>query len=95
MLLTALVVLAIIPPSTTAMVGLYHLIVTAALVGFRLLDMPTATAYAILLHLPQMVFWLLAGMLAYRKTDIEFKQLLEAAREYCHKDQKSLETGEA
>ena len=79
-LITALGVLILIPPSSTAMIGLYHSVVIGALVGFRLLDVSTATAYAILLHLPQMVFWLLAGMWALNQTNIEFSRLKQAAQ---------------
>ena len=94
-LLPALVVLILIPPSTTAMIGLYHSIVIGTLAGFQLLDITTATVYAILLHLPQMGFWFLAGGAAINQTDIDFKQLLEAARTHRQKSQKISTAGDA
>jgi hypothetical protein len=93
-LLTALAVLILVPPSTTAMIGLYHSIVIAALVGFRLLDITTATAYAILLHLPQMIFWLLAGTLASSRTDIKLSQLVQTARTHHQNNQESSGIGD-
>ena len=87
-LIAAVGVLILIPPSTTAMIGLYHSVVIGALVGFQLLDITTATAYAIVLHLPQMAFWFLAGGLAINQTNIDLKKLLEAAKTYQHRRQK-------
>ena len=91
-LITALAVLILIPPSSSTMIGLYHSVVIGALVGFRLLDISTATAYAILLHLPQMVFWLLAGTWALTQTEIQFSRLRQAVRAHTSRTQ---ETGNA
>jgi uncharacterized protein (TIRG00374 family) len=79
-LLIALVVLVVVPPSTPAMVGLYHAIVVGALVGLGLMNINRAITYAILLHLPQMVIWLILGNWALRVNHIRLRELLHASR---------------
>ncbi len=81
-LLIALIVLVVIPPSTPAMIGVYHTIVIGVLVGLRLTDINRAVIYAILLHLPQLAIWLLAGTFAYSQSDVKFNQLLHATKEH-------------
>ena len=81
-ILIAGVILMVVPPSTPAMIGVYHSIVIGVLVGLNLLDINMAVAYAILLHSPQMVFWLLMGGWAMTRTDVKFKQLMQAIRLY-------------
>jgi uncharacterized protein (TIRG00374 family) len=79
-LVTTLVVLVVVPPSTPAMIGAYQAIVIGVLLGLRLMDIDRATAYAILLYLPQLMFWLLAGAFALSRTDVKFKELMQATK---------------
>jgi hypothetical protein len=82
LLLIAGVILMVIPPSTPAMIGVYHSIVIGVLLGLSLLDVNIAVAYAILLHLPQLVFWLVMGAWALSRANLKFSQLVQAIRLY-------------
>ena len=84
--LIALAVLVVIPPSSPAMIGLYQAIVIGLLVGLSLMDINRATAYAILLFLPQLVIWLVLGILALRINHIGFAQLVQAVKTHSDKD---------
>jgi uncharacterized protein (TIRG00374 family) len=92
LMLTAGVILMVIPPSTPAMIGVYHSIVIGILLGLNLLDIEVAVAYAVLLNLPQMVFWLLMGAWALARTGVKFNQLVQAIRSYSGSQQLNSKT---
>jgi hypothetical protein len=85
----ALAVLVIVPPSTLPMPGVYHGMVIAVLVATRLAGSSEATAYSIVLHLPQMILWIGFGIWSLLRTDLKLGDLLHGARQLA--DQKPSE----
>ena len=85
MLLIAAVVLTVMPPSINVMLIVYQVVVTLLLTTFRLTDTTTALTYAIILHLIQMICWLLLGGWSVRQSDLSFSQLTQVVRKYTHK----------
>jgi hypothetical protein len=83
----ALAVLVIVPPSTLPMPGVYHGMVIAVLMATRLVDSSEATAYSIVLHLPQMILWIGFGFWSLLRTDLKLDDLLHGARQLA--DQKN------
>lgn len=72
-------VLAILPPSTPAMIGVYQGIIVAILLPFGLLDVNTATAYGLLIFGAQLVIWVVLGILGLRRSDIKISKLSQGA----------------
>jgi uncharacterized protein (TIRG00374 family) len=70
-------ILAILPPSTPAMIGVYQGIIVAILLAFGLLDVNTATAYGLLITGVQLVVWIVLGVLGFKRTDIKFSKLTQ------------------
>ena len=68
-------VLAILPPSTPAMIGIYQGITVAILLPFGILDTNQATAYALLMFGGQLAVWVVLGILGLRRTDINLNKL--------------------
>jgi len=69
------VVLAFLPPSTPAMIGVYQGIIVAVLLPFGLIDVNTATAYALLMFGAQLVVWIVLGVWGLKRTDIDIREL--------------------
>jgi len=74
-------ILAILPPSTPAMIGVYQGIIVAILLAFGLLDLNTATAYGLLITGSQLVVWIVLGVWGYRRTKIKFSNLTQFSLE--------------
>lgn len=68
-------ILAILPPSTPAMIGVYQGVIVAILLPFGYFDVNTATAYALLVVGAQLVVWIVLGVLGLRRTDFKISQL--------------------
>jgi hypothetical protein len=75
MWLIAAVVLAVMPPSINVMLIVYQVVVTVLLITLNLTDNTTALAYAITLHLIQMICWLILGLWSKRQTGQNLRQL--------------------
>ena len=71
----AATVLAILPPSTPAMIGVYQGITVAILLPFGLLDANEATAYALLVFGAQLVVWAVLGIWGLRRTGTNIRTL--------------------
>lgn len=72
-------VLAILPPSTPAMIGVYQGIIVAVLLPFGYFDVNTATAYALLMFGAQLVIWIVLGIWGLRQTDIKISKLSQVS----------------
>jgi len=72
-------VLAILPPSTPAMIGVYQGIIVAILLPFGFIDVNTATAYGLLIFGAQLVVWVILGILGLRRSDIKISKLSQGA----------------
>jgi len=72
-------VLAILPPSTPAMIGVYQGIIVAVLLPFGHFDVNTATAYALLMFGAQLVIWIVLGIWGLRRTDIKISKLSQVS----------------
>ena len=72
-------VLAILPPSTPAMIGVYQGIIVAFLLPFGFFDVNTATAYALLMFGAQLVVWSILGIWGLRQTDIKISNLSQVS----------------
>lgn len=81
----ALTVLIVVPPSTIPMIGMYQMIVIGLLLAFGAVNSTEATAYAIILFIPQMVCWMIFGIWALFRTDVKFSDLLQAAEHLAEK----------
>jgi uncharacterized protein (TIRG00374 family) len=68
-------VLAILPPSTPAMIGVYQGIIIAILIPFGFVDVNMATAYALLMFGAQLVVWIVLGIWGLRRSDIKISKL--------------------
>lgn len=84
-LLIASVVLMMMPPSINLTPIIYHIVVIAVLTVFNLTDVTLAIAYALMLHLLMMGFWLVAGRLGLHQTGHTLKQLVQAVKNYSAK----------
>lgn len=82
MLLMAAAVLAVMPPSINVMLIIYQVVVTLLLVTFQLADTTTAIIYAVILHLIQMICWIILGRWALIQTKFNFKQLTQTIKQY-------------
>jgi hypothetical protein len=94
-LLTAAVVLVVMPPSINVMLIVYHIVVIALLVTFQLTNPTVAAAYAITLHLVQMICWIILGTWASRQTGLDRHQMINAVKIYVHKGSEETEAGNA
>jgi uncharacterized protein (TIRG00374 family) len=72
-------VLAILPPSTPPMIGIYQGIIVAVLLPFGLFDVNTATAYALLMFGAQLVVWSILGIWGLKQTDIKISNLSQVS----------------
>lgn len=72
-------VLAVLPPSTPAMIGVYQGIIVAFLLPFGFIDVNTATAYALLIFGAQLVIWIVLGIWGLRRTDIKISKLSQVS----------------
>ncbi len=72
-------VLAILPPSTPVMIGVYQGIIVAILHPFGFLDVNTATAYALLMFGAQLVVWSILGIWGLKQTDIKISNLSQVS----------------
>lgn len=68
-------VLAVLPPSTPAMIGVYQGVIVAILLPFGILDVNTATAYALLVFGAQLVVWVIFGIWGLKRTGIRVSSL--------------------
>ena len=68
-------VLAILPPSTPAMIGVYQGVIVAILIPFGALDGNQATAYALLMFGGQLALWAILGVWGLKQTDININKL--------------------
>lgn len=68
-------VLAVLPPSTPAMIGVYQGLIVAILLPFGLFDVNTATAYGILVFGAQLLVWMVLGIWGLKRTDIKIRKL--------------------
>jgi len=68
-------VLAILPPSTPAMIGVYQGVIVAILIPFGALDGNQATAYALLMFGGQLALWVILGVWGLKQTDININKL--------------------
>ena len=94
-LLAAAVVLVVMPPSVNVMLIVYHFVVIAVLVTFQLTTPNIAAAYAITLHLVQMICWIILGSWASRQTGLNRQQMINAVKSYVHKGSKESEAANA
>jgi uncharacterized protein (TIRG00374 family) len=72
-------VLAILPPSTPPMIGVYQGIIVAVLLPFGLFDVNTATAYALIMFGAQLVVWSILGIWGLRQTDMKISNLSQVS----------------
>jgi uncharacterized membrane protein YbhN (UPF0104 family) len=80
MIAIALALLIVLPPTIPTMIVLYQTIAAALLVTLLLLNTDQATAYAIIVQLPQAILWLLLGILSYRRSNLRVHTLVEQVR---------------
>lgn len=71
--------LAVAPPSAPAMPGTYHASIVAALALLTNIDGATLTAYAILLHITQMVCLSILGMWALTRLNLSLREILRTS----------------
>ena len=71
--------LAVLPPSTPATIGVYQGIIVAILLAFGLVDVNTATAYGFLIIGTQLVVWTILGVWGLKKTDIKISKLSQVS----------------
>ncbi|MDX1435954.1 MAG: lysylphosphatidylglycerol synthase transmembrane domain-containing protein [Anaerolineales bacterium] len=75
-----LAVMAVAPPTSPAMIGIFHGAVIAVLGTLRLLETDLAAAYAIELHLVQMALLLILGVIGMRRLKIDFREIIGEIR---------------
>ncbi|MCB0194363.1 MAG: flippase-like domain-containing protein [Anaerolineae bacterium] len=81
MVLIAAVVLTVMPPSINVILILYQVVVITLLVTFGLTDTTTALVYAIILHLIQMLCWIVLGLWSARQAHVNFSELIQTVRQ--------------
>jgi uncharacterized protein (TIRG00374 family) len=69
------IVLAVLPPSTPAMIGVYQGIIVAILLPFGFFDVNTATAYGIVVFGAQLVIWMVLGIWGLKRTGLKIRKL--------------------
>ena len=78
-ILAGLTVLAILSPSTPAMIGIYQGVIVAILLPFGFFDVNTATAYALLVFGAQLLVWIVLGIWGLKRTDINISKLSQVS----------------
>jgi len=73
------IVLAVLPPSTPAMIGVYQGLIVAILLPFGFFDVNTATAYGIVVFGAQLAVWMVLGIWGLKRTDIKISKLSQGA----------------
>jgi uncharacterized membrane protein YbhN (UPF0104 family) len=79
--LVALAALVIAPPSSPLMIGVFHGLMIASLVGLGLMNNEVATAYALLLHAFQMIILVLLGAWGLSRLDMNLREVLAETRQ--------------
>ncbi|MGD8584270.1 MAG: lysylphosphatidylglycerol synthase transmembrane domain-containing protein [Chloroflexota bacterium] len=80
MVAISLALLVVLPPTSPTIVGVYQTVAVGVLVTLGLLDGGTATGYALLVQLPQVILWLLLGAWGYRRSQLSLSRLAEEIR---------------
>lgn len=70
-------VLAVLPPSTPAMIGVYQGIIVAILLLFGFVDVNIATAYALLISGAQLLVWIVFGIWGLKRTGIKISKVTQ------------------
>jgi len=76
MLVLSMAALVVLPPTSPLMIGIYQVTLVGALALFRIVDINILTAYALLVHGMQLIFWLSAGSWALSRTKISLRDLI-------------------
>ena len=71
------VVLAFLPPSTPATIGVYQGVIMAVLLPFGYIDVDTATAYGILMFGAQIAIWVVLGIWGLLKTGLNLRSITQ------------------
>jgi len=79
MLSLSMAVLVVVPPTAPLMIGAYQGVLVGALALLRILDVNVLTAYAILLQMMQIIFWVIVGSFALSRTRIHLRELIQHA----------------
>jgi len=95
MLLIAAAVLAVMPPSINVMLIVYQIVVALLLITFQLTGPTVAITYAVILHLIQMICWIILGRWSLTQTNFNFKHLVETIRQHAEKRQNTSQEGKA
>lgn len=73
------VVLAILPPSAPAMIGIYQGAIVAILLPFGYFDVNIATAYALLVFGAQLMVWIILGIWGLKRTELKISNLTQVS----------------
>jgi len=79
-LFVALAAMIVAPPTSPMMIGVFHGAVIAILGTFGLMEADSAAAYAILLHLTQMILLVTLGVIGMRRLDLKFGSIIKEVR---------------
>lgn len=71
--------LVMLPPSVPRMIVIYQIVSVTILVALDLLNLEEATAYAVLVQLPQVLLWILLGAYSYRRSKLSLNSLTTKA----------------
>ena len=85
----------IVPTSTPMMIGVYHGLLIAVLVGLRLAGTTEATSYAIVVHLIQMGVLLLMGSFGLRRLKLNAREIIQEVRARMRRGEDDLPSVEA
>jgi hypothetical protein len=77
----SLAALVVVPPTAPLMIGAYQGLLVGTLAVFRVLDVNTLTAYAILVQALQIMFWLIVGIWVLTRTKIRLVDFVRGSRE--------------
>jgi len=81
MLILSMAALVVLPPTSPLMIGVYQVTLVGALALFRIVNINTLTAYALLVHGMQLIFWLIAGSWSLSRTKISLRDLIRRSGE--------------
>jgi len=76
MLILSMAALVVLPPTSPLMLGIYQVTLVGGLAFLRIVDINILTAYALLVHGMQLIFWLIAGSWALSRTKISLRDLI-------------------
>ena len=76
MLTLSMASLVLVPPTAPFMIGVYQGVLVGTLALFRILDVNTLTAYAILVQGLQIVFWVVVGFWVLSRTKTRLRDLI-------------------